>query len=85
MANGIVMIKMAQTIGICVVAEGVEDFSQMLHLQDDHCEQAQGYLLSRPLPVADVRRFLKRVGANEEHGRTMRLRLMSKLGGNGPL
>jgi diguanylate cyclase (GGDEF)-like protein len=79
------MIKMAQTIGICVVAEGVEDFSQMLHLQDDHCEQAQGYLLSRPLPVADVRRFLKRVGANEEHGRTMRLRLMSKLGGNGPL
>src|ERR1700681_142167 len=36
------MIKMAQTIGIEVIAEGVEDFSQLLHLQEEHCDQAQG-------------------------------------------
>lgn len=74
------MIKMAQTIGLCVVAEGVEDFSQMLHLQEDKCDQAQGYLLSRPLPVADVRAFLRRLDASQDQGRTMRLRTISSIG-----
>jgi len=37
------MIKMAQTLGLGMVAEGVEDFSRLLHLQDDRCEQTQGF------------------------------------------
>lgn len=77
------MIKMAQTIGIGVIAEGVEDFSQLLHLQEDQCEQAQGYLLSRPLPVADVRAFLKRLEASQEQGRTNRLRAISNFSNGG--
>ena len=68
------MIKMAQTIGIEVIAEGVEDYSQLLQLQDEHCDQAQGFLLSRPLPVADAREFLKRLAESQETGRTVRLR-----------
>jgi diguanylate cyclase (GGDEF)-like protein len=72
------MIKMAQTIGIEVIAEGVEDFSQLLQLQDEHCDQAQGFLLSRPLPVADAREFLKRLTESEETGRTVRLRKIAQ-------
>jgi diguanylate cyclase (GGDEF)-like protein len=68
------MIKMAQTIGIGVVAEGVEDFSQLLHLQDERCNHAQGFLLSRPLPAAEARKFLQRLAACQETSRTVRLR-----------
>jgi EAL domain-containing protein (putative c-di-GMP-specific phosphodiesterase class I) len=72
------MIKMAQAIGIGVIAEGVEDFSQLLQLQDDHRDQAQGFLLSRPLPVADVSEFLKRHAEGHETSRTVRLRKISQ-------
>ncbi len=47
------IIKMSRTLGITVVAEGVETFNQMLYLQEQQCETAQGYLFSRPL--ADCR------------------------------
>ncbi|HMD74365.1 MAG TPA: EAL domain-containing protein [Steroidobacteraceae bacterium] len=72
------MIKMAQTIGIAVIAEGVEDFSQLLQLQDERCDQAQGYLLSRPLPVAEARVFLKRITDIQETSRTLRLRKIAQ-------
>lgn len=72
------IIKTAQTIGISVVAEGVEDFSELLHLQEANCEQAQGSLLSRPLPAAEVQAFLMRLAENEATDRTMRLRAMMK-------
>ena len=49
------MLRMAQTLGLALVAEGVEDFSQLLPLQDERCEQAQGFLLGRPLSPADAR------------------------------
>jgi EAL domain-containing protein (putative c-di-GMP-specific phosphodiesterase class I) len=72
------MIKMAQTIGIGVIAEGVEDFGQLLHLQDQHCDQAQGFLLGRPLPAADAREFLIRLAESQETSRTVRLRNISQ-------
>jgi EAL domain-containing protein (putative c-di-GMP-specific phosphodiesterase class I) len=72
------MIKMAHTIGIGVIAEGVEDFSQLLQLQDEHCDQAQGFLLSRPLPVADAREFLKRLAEGQKTSRTARLRKIAQ-------
>jgi len=74
----VAMIKMAQTLGLGVVAEGVEDFSQLLLLQDEHCDQAQGFLLSRPLPVADARAFLVRLAESKETSRTHRLRKLTQ-------
>jgi diguanylate cyclase (GGDEF)-like protein len=68
------MIKMAQTLGLGVVAEGVEEFAQLLHLQEDKCDQAQGFLLSRPLAVPDAKAFLQKLAATHETSRTMRLR-----------
>ena len=68
------MIKMAQTLGLSVVAEGVEEFTQLLHLQEEQCNQAQGFLLGRPLPAAEIRALLQRLAETKETGRTNRLK-----------
>jgi len=72
------IIKMAQALGLGVIAEGVEDFSQLLHLQDEKCDQAQGFLLSRPLSVADTRAFLTRLTTTQDTSRTVRIRKMTQ-------
>jgi EAL domain-containing protein (putative c-di-GMP-specific phosphodiesterase class I) len=53
------IIQMSKTLGLEVVAEGVEDLSQLQRLQRQRCDHAQGFLLSRPLEVADAEAFLK--------------------------
>ncbi|HWG95247.1 MAG TPA: EAL domain-containing protein [Mycobacteriales bacterium] len=47
-------LAMARGLGMRVVAEGVETPDQLSFLTDSGCELAQGYLLSRPGPAADV-------------------------------
>ncbi|MFT7600034.1 MAG: diguanylate cyclase (GGDEF)-like protein [Acidimicrobiales bacterium] len=47
-------LALASSLGLSVVAEGVETVSQYAHLADLGCEFAQGYLLSRPVPLEDV-------------------------------
>jgi len=44
------IIAMAHSLRICVTAEGVEDRSQLSFLKKKGCEEAQGYLISKPLP-----------------------------------
>lgn len=44
------VIAMAHTLGLEVIAEGVETQEQMNFLKDLSCDQIQGYLLSRPVP-----------------------------------
>ncbi|MBS0374594.1 MAG: EAL domain-containing protein [Proteobacteria bacterium] len=68
------IIKMSRTLGIGVVAEGVETFSQMLYLQEQHCESAQGFLFSRPLPLAEAEVLLRRVATHDSLSRTEKLR-----------
>jgi EAL domain-containing protein (putative c-di-GMP-specific phosphodiesterase class I) len=72
------IIKMAQTLGLGVVAEGVEEFGQLLHLQEEKCNEAQGYLFSKPLPAEDAKALLQRVAESTENGRTSRLREVIK-------
>ncbi|KQQ32364.1 hypothetical protein ASF61_15085 [Duganella sp. Leaf126] len=48
------IISMARALGLTVVAEGVETPAQMALLRELGCQQAQGYLLGRPLPPAAV-------------------------------
>ncbi len=45
------VIAMAHSLGIKVVAEGVESEGQFRYLRKHHCDQLQGYLFSRPLPA----------------------------------
>jgi len=69
---------MARALGLDVVAEGVENFQQLLQLQDQQCNEAQGYLLSRPLPVADAEALLQRLAGSTDASRTMRLRSLAQ-------
>ncbi|SDG88678.1 putative bifunctional diguanylate cyclase/phosphodiesterase [Klenkia brasiliensis] len=48
------MIQTAHILGLGVVAEGVERVSQLEDLRDDRCDQAQGYLMDRPLEPAEA-------------------------------
>jgi EAL domain-containing protein (putative c-di-GMP-specific phosphodiesterase class I) len=47
-----------------VVAEGVETETQLNKLAALHCDQAQGFLLSKPLPAAAFQQFLSGVDHN---------------------
>ncbi|NJD54813.1 MAG: EAL domain-containing protein [Nitrospirae bacterium] len=51
------VIAMAHSLNLSVVAEGVETDEQLNFLDSCHCDQVQGYLYSRPLPVHDFQKF----------------------------
>jgi diguanylate cyclase (GGDEF)-like protein len=71
------IMSMAKALGLQVVAEGVDSFEQLLHLQDQHCNEVQGFLLSKPLPAADATQLLERLDASTATSRTMRLRTLA--------
>ena len=52
------IISMAHTLGIVVVAEGVETEAQCTFLRECMCNEIQGFLFSKPLPVAEFNAFL---------------------------
>ena len=51
-------IALAHSLGLAVVAEGVEDAATEALLRTMGCDQVQGYWLSRPLPAAELGPFL---------------------------
>ena len=53
------LLSMARSLGVEVIAEGVETSAQSAWLRSEHCDEAQGYLYSRPLSAADFARYLK--------------------------
>jgi EAL domain-containing protein (putative c-di-GMP-specific phosphodiesterase class I) len=52
------VINLAHTLGLKVVAEGVETEEQYTFLRHYACDMMQGYLFSKPMPVAEVAPFL---------------------------
>jgi len=55
-----VMVMLARTFGLKVVAEGVETEAQAAYLRAVGCDLAQGYLFSRPVDENDIRELLAR-------------------------
>ena len=59
-------IDLARSLGLTVVAEGVESETLWRRLRELGCNYAQGYYLSRPLPPEQMTRWLEARNAGEE-------------------
>jgi len=55
------IIVMAHTLHLDVVTEGVETFEQYQFLERHGCDFVQGYLLSRPVPLGELRPVLNEI------------------------
>jgi len=55
------VVSMAHTIGMQVVAEGVETKEQLEYLGSIGCDTVQGYYFSKPLPIEELIIFLEGV------------------------
>jgi diguanylate cyclase (GGDEF)-like protein len=49
---------LGHSLGLQVVGEGVETDAQLAFLRDQACDVAQGFLLARPAPAANILRYL---------------------------
>lgn len=52
------VIELGQNLGMKVTAEGVETDEQLVRVTDDGCTAIQGFLISKPLPIAELNKFL---------------------------
>jgi EAL domain-containing protein (putative c-di-GMP-specific phosphodiesterase class I) len=52
------IVALGQSLGLSVIAEGVESWGQRAFLASHGCTHCQGYLISRPLPAAQFEAFL---------------------------
>ena len=53
------IISMAHSLGLTVVAEGVETPDQLRYLREQGCDEIQGYLLAHPMRADDCLKFLR--------------------------
>jgi diguanylate cyclase len=52
------IIQLAHSLGLTVVAEGVETESQMQLLKAQGCDEIQGFLISRPLTAREIEKYM---------------------------
>jgi EAL domain-containing protein (putative c-di-GMP-specific phosphodiesterase class I) len=55
------IITMGQSLGLTVVAEGVETEEQRTFLYEQGCHVYQGYLFSQPVPIEEFMTFLQKI------------------------
>lgn len=55
------VVSMSRSLGISVTAEGVETTEQLKALRQLGCNDAQGYLFSRPVPAAEVAALINKL------------------------
>ncbi len=66
------LITLSRSLGLEVIAEGVETSDQRRLLTEGGCPMYQGYLFSRPLPIAAFEALLAESQARDAHARTTR-------------
>ncbi|BBP00462.1 putative bifunctional diguanylate cyclase/phosphodiesterase [Sulfuriferula nivalis] len=55
------IIAMSHSLGLKVIAEGVETKSQLNFLKNYGCAHFQGYLFGKPMPIEEFEKLLKRI------------------------
>jgi len=60
------IIAMSHALGKTVVAEGVETAQQMAFLSALRCDEIQGYHIARPMPSAELARFVSAYGTTKK-------------------
>jgi len=63
------IIALTQSLGLTVIAEGIEQETQFEFLRSVDCDQMQGYYFSRPLPPAKLLKFLDERHVEPPQGR----------------
>ena len=53
------IIQLGRSLGMQVIAEGVETLEQETYVINEGCHEGQGYLYSKPLPARELSVFLK--------------------------
>jgi diguanylate cyclase (GGDEF)-like protein len=76
-------IELAHSMGLKVVAEGVEDAAAWHLLRQLGCDFAQGYLISPPLPAAEVPAFVRQANQllPESDSTMLQIRALDELAG----
>ncbi len=57
-AIALVIINLAKSLGLKVIAEGVEEEGQFTFLKDRVCDEVQGYYFYRPMPADEIERII---------------------------
>lgn len=53
------IIATGQSLDLALIAEGVEGSEQLKFLLNHNCFEMQGYFFARPMPAADMERYLQ--------------------------
>jgi diguanylate cyclase (GGDEF)-like protein/PAS domain S-box-containing protein len=69
------ILAMAKSLGLRVVAEGIETAAHLEVLHRHGCEVAQGFYFSRPLPAEQCRALLDELATRTSFTETVRMRL----------
>ncbi|RUO36086.1 hypothetical protein CWE13_09415 [Aliidiomarina shirensis] len=59
------ILQLARNLDLRIIAEGVETQAQLKFLKLSHCHEAQGYLLAKPMPLAQLQSFTKAMHPQE--------------------
>ncbi len=54
------IITIGKSMGMCVIAEGVEKQEQLEYLMEHDCDKIQGFLFSKPLPENEIIKLFKK-------------------------
>jgi EAL domain-containing protein (putative c-di-GMP-specific phosphodiesterase class I) len=53
------MLHAARSLGVRIIAEGVEHEAQALFLRSAGCDRMQGYFFARPMPADEMEAMLR--------------------------
>ncbi len=69
------LVELGRTLGLETIAEGIEDQSQLIRLQNEGCDRGQGFLFSPALSPGGIEEFLLQTPgrSTEQRGSTLSL------------